>query len=141
MEIMEILNFAAQTATAAGLVFTAIQVRQGSRTSQGQFLLSLDQQLEAFDEIYYKIRSAHEHGSACMSFSDEEMLKVREYMGFLEIVEILIEGSSIREADFKSLFGHRIRALTKNDQIMAATVLKSPEKWTKFSKLVRRIEK
>lgn len=134
----DLISLLADLATALGLLFTAYQVRKGARTSQGQFLLHLDQQFSDFDDIYIKIRRAHESDTECTAFNEDELLRVREYMGFLEIVEILLQGGSISEKDFKAVFGHRVVALVKNREIMHATVKKAPEKWRYFIQLANR---
>ncbi|PKO94454.1 MAG: hypothetical protein CVU16_02955 [Betaproteobacteria bacterium HGW-Betaproteobacteria-10] len=137
--VVSTLGLIANAATAIGLFFTAIQVRQGSRTSQGQFLLTLDQQLSTFDNIYLRLRAYHEAGKECEALNADELLRVREYMGFLEIIEILIEGKSISEADFRAIFGHRVVALQNNRQVREEILAAAPHKWVKFSALSRRM--
>lgn len=137
--LTEFIGLFANVATAVGLFITAWQVRQGSKTSQGQFMLQLDQQLSTFDGIYLRLRRCHEKNAEFELLSEEELLAVREYMGFLEIIEILIEGGSISERDFKAIFGHRIIALNNNLQVRTEIISPAPHKWTKFESLVRRV--
>lgn len=137
--LTQTIGLVANVATAVGLLITAWQVRQGSKTSQGQFMLQLDQQLSTFDDIYLRLRRCHEKNAVFELLDEDELLAVREYMGFLEIIEILIEGGSISEHDFKSIFGHRIVALNNNSQVRNEIIDPAPHKWIKFESLVRRM--
>ena len=135
----EVSQIFATLIAAIALFYAALQLRINARIAQGQFLMALDQFLDRFDSVYYPLRELHESDSASQqTFSSQEMLKIKEYMGFLEFAEILLREKSITESAFLDMFGHRVRALASVPQVMRATIYKEPTRWRCFLSLLSR---
>lgn len=132
------INLITSIATAAGLFFAGWQILLSRKTTEGQFLLQIDQQLSAFDPIYKRLRMAHEHQEAPPPLAREDLIELREYMGALEILEILIANGSVSESVFKCIFAHRVNALVGHQQVCSEILEAAPARWQRFNQLAQR---
>ena len=138
VDLVKILSFAIASIS---MLMAAFALRKSTKIAQGNFLLKIDEMANRYNEIYYPLRDRFDgdKGQPYESYSEAEILEIKEYMGFLEHSERLIASGSITINDFDDLFGHRVRALTYNTEIMNATVLIEPKRWKQFIRLMRRL--
>lgn len=128
---------------ACGAVFYAgIQVHKNTLIGQGQFWLELEKMFSVHNDTHLKLRPGGEWvGANKGPFNDpKEWAEVEDYMGLFEHCEILMEKGLIDLDTFKSLFGYRLKNILANRRIVQAKLCSEKADWTKFLRLIRKLE-
>jgi hypothetical protein len=144
---LPLLDWWADLATVLGSVaavlvlgFAALQVRQNTKISRGQFWLELEKMLATHDPVHLRLRpggdwSVPDAGPG----THEEWAQVEDYMGFFEHCELMLRKGLIDRETFDAIFSYRVANILHNQKIVQAKLVEERHGWTTFLALARRL--
>ena len=119
------------------LIYTAIQVRQNTLVSRGQFWLELEKMFAIHDEVHVKLRPGGkwaEQGEGPQTVGD--WAKVEDYMGLFEHCQIMLEKGLLDWETFGSIFSYRLNNILANEKITRAKLIHERDSWKDFIQLL-----
>ncbi len=123
------------------LIYTAVQVRQNTLVSRGQFWLELEKMFSLHDEIHIKLRPGGEWAKIDAGPQNaEDWAKVEDYMGLFEHCEIMLEKGLIDWETFGSIFSYRLNNILANERITKAKLINEKDSWKEFVRLLDKLK-
>ncbi len=124
--------------TFVGLVYTGEQIRRSRKISLADFLLRLDDQLKAYDDIHMKLHHRGEWSkNSSGPASEEEWVLVEKYMGLFERIYVIVETKIVPLDVIDRLYGYRVSNIMKNDIIRNEQLVKYKKYWSDFIALTK----
>lgn len=117
MSATDIITAAGASLTAAGLVYTAIQVRRAQRTARSQFLLQLYQMMEQHNDLHLKLTGLGWPDGRTGPESAKEWMQVGRALGLFEYIQILVRDRIIDIDTVDQLYSYRLFHLVNNETI------------------------
>lgn len=103
---------------AAGLFYSAQQLKAAKKIAQGDFLLHLDEMFRRHDRVHRRLRPGGDwHLSQDGPANADEWADVDSYMGLFERIKILVDNNIIDLDTIERLYGYRIYNIVANDTI------------------------
>ena len=134
---------------AVALIVGARQLLQGRRTSQGQFLLSLDEAFRQHLTTHMRFRPASAAGSAVVGTwcgpyatgpeTDEDWVAVEAYMGLFERVNVMVDRGLLDVDVVRRLYGYRVGNVLSNPRVVRAKLNAEATGWVEFIALADKL--
>lgn len=140
-DLADIATIVASLLAILSLLAVAIQLRQQTKISNGEFLLHLEQESRIHEDVHFYLRPGGKwHGATGGPENGREWAAVEDYMGFFEHCEILMRYGVLREEDFRALFEYRLRNIWSSETIVETKLRVDGRKyWENFLLVSRRI--
>jgi hypothetical protein len=132
--ILSILNL---LVAATGLRYVWYELNRTSKTTQGEFLLNLDEKMNDFADV---TEATFDNDWVPSDDKDTNIAgiswaRINNYMGLFERIKILIDDDIVNLELFTRLYGYKLRYLVLNDAIYQRKLLGQGYGWTDFIKL------
>ena len=126
--------------TVVSILYAARQLRDSKRSTQGEFLLTIDEMLNRYDAVHKRLSPGGDLASG-KSITMDEWRDIERYMGLFERIKILIDDGFIDIDRFDRTYGYRIESIISNKQIRKEKLEDRADGWREFNELVQALKR